>query len=120
MDWVTARSVCSLNRVFQTLYEVIDSDVKTANGLRLQGVGFHASFQHKKVVVTREENDDAVRAVVFELTPVSIVVREGKSKELFSAKPRLSDTGECMLEVDGQLYQLWQISQKALEDLFFA
>jgi hypothetical protein len=120
VNWVKARSECSLKRTFQTLSEVVDSDVKTANGLGLQAVGFHAAFQHNRIIVRREENDDELRSVVFELSSAAIFVREGQSKEMFSAKPRLSETGECLLEVDGQLYKLWQISQRALEDLFFA
>ena len=119
-NWVKARSECSLKRAFQTLWEVVDSDVKTANALGFQAVGFHADFQHKKIIVTREENDDEVRRVVFELSSAAIIVREGQSKEMFSAKPRLSEAGECMFQVGESLYKLWQISQRALEDLFFA
>jgi hypothetical protein len=32
-DWVTARAKCSLERTFQTLAEIVDSDIKAANNL---------------------------------------------------------------------------------------
>jgi hypothetical protein len=118
-NWVKARSECSVKRAFETLFEVVETNVKTANELRL-GPKFHATYQHKKIIVTREDNSDDLRNVVFELTSTAIIAREGQSKQLFSARPRLNETGECLLEVDGSLYKLWQISQKALEDLFFS
>lgn len=121
MDWVKARSACSSKRVFETLYEVVESDVKSANALNNLAAKFHVTHHHKKIIVSREEEDgDAVTNIVFELSPGAITVKQGPDKPLFSARPRLSETGECLLEVDGTLYQLWQVSQKALEDLFFA
>lgn len=118
VNWVQARAECSLRRVFETLFEMVESDVETANGLKL-GRRFQATYQHKKIIVTREENDDEVRSVVFELSAAAIRARAGKETELFSGRPRLNESGECLLEVDGRLHPLWQIRQRALEDLFF-
>lgn len=118
-NWVKARSECSLNRAFEILGEVVKTDVEIANGLR-RGAKFQVTYKHKKIIVTREENDDEVSSVVFELSPTAISAREGKREPMFSAKPRLSEMGDCLFEIDGQLYKLWQICQKALEDLFFA
>ncbi len=119
-NWVRARAECSVKRTFQTLYEVIDSDVKTANELKVAGSAatFHVESQHKKIIVIREE-DIAVRNVVLECLPGSINVREGQEKHLFSGMPRLDEEGHCMLEVDGRLLQLWQFSERALSGLFF-
>jgi len=39
---------------------------------------------------------------------------------LFEAKASLGFEGRCRYEVEGQPLELWQVSRKALEDLFFA
>jgi hypothetical protein len=96
------------------------SDAKIAGELRKDGVSFRVQPYHDKFVVTRVvDDDDEGKNVVFELSSGVIAVREGPNRALFAARPRLSDEGECLLEVDGHLLRLWQISQKALEDLFF-
>ena len=118
-NWVKARSECSLKRAFELLHEEVKTDVEIANQLDL-GATFHSAYQHKKIIVTREENDDEIRSVIFELLPTGMCARVGQSQPMFVAKPRLSELGECLFEVDGQTYKLWQICQKALEDLLFA
>jgi len=121
-NWVAARSQCSLKRVFETLAEIVDSDVKAANELPGRKAQFHVNGGDKKLVVSRDKSVETatpVSTVVFELFPAEISVRHGRDTKLFSARPRLNDDGECMLEVDGQALRLWQVSRKALEDLFF-
>jgi hypothetical protein len=63
-------------------------------------------------------------SVIFELMPDEIAIRRmehAKSELMFSAKPRLNPEGQCLLAVTGEsdLQQLWQVSQKALDGLFF-
>jgi hypothetical protein len=119
-DWVNERAKCSLKRVFATLYEVVESDVKAANGLRIPDVSFHATMQSRKIIVSRQNDDqDTIGNVVFELAANAIEVREGADKHLFSARPSLTEDGKCKLEVDDKPFELWQVNRKALEDLFF-
>jgi hypothetical protein len=123
-NWVTARQSCSLAQVFKTLEEVLDSDVKAAQGLGILGVEFKIiTDATNKIVVGRSQNCGGLvtgNAVVFELTPTEIRVKDSRTEQhLFSARPNLNIAGECLLEIDGQPYQFWQVSRKALEDLFF-
>lgn len=63
--------------------------------------------------------------VKFELRANEIAVSNIKTGMMhgatpaFSAVPRLNEDGECRLEVQGERLQFWQVSRKALEDLFF-
>ena len=123
-NWVAARQSCSLAQVFQTLKEVLDSDVKAAQGLGILGAEFKINTDAtNKIIVGRSQNCGVAvtgNAVVFELTPTEIRVKDSRTEQhLFSARPSLVIVGECLLEIDGQPYQLWQVSRKALEDLFF-
>jgi hypothetical protein len=125
-DWVKARSKCSLESVFQTLREVLDSDVKSVNGLNRVGVTFALNNSAtNKLIISRERDYGGLsggETVVFELLPNEIRVRDGRTeKHFFSAKPVLNQEGECLLEVTGELepQRLWQVSRKALDDLFF-
>lgn len=116
-NWVKARAECSLKQVFFNLGEMVESDVKTANEL---GVGpVQVLRQHRKTIVSRgEPAAEGVRAVVFELEAAAITARSNGDL-ILSGRPRLDEQGNCLLEVNGQLYRLWQVCQMALEDLFF-
>ena len=126
-NWVQARSECSVERVFQILAEVVDSDVKAANALNRRGVTFHVNRDARgKLIVARNRDLGGfsdVTIVVFELEPGRIVVTRKTAniddKTLFSAAPSLNEQGQCLLEVAGDQLQLWQVSRRALEDLFF-
>jgi hypothetical protein len=62
--------------------------------------------------------------VMFKRTESGIVVdMETKGKPgrvLFEARAALGFEGRCRYEIDGQPLELWQISRRALEDLFFS
>jgi hypothetical protein len=124
-NWVEARHACSLSEIFHTLKEVLKSDVASANGLKIQDVKFSCKTDAtNKIIVGRSEVFPSGiahgREIIFELLPAEIKVKEGRTdKHLFSAVPNLIDNGECLLEIDGRPYQFWQVSRKALEDLFF-
>lgn len=125
-DWVTARSRCSLGSVFQILSEIVASNVKAANALPNQNSTFEQRpLNNKFLVLVRRDIAGfiATRSVVFELSSSAIDVKlkdaNGLEKMLFSAKPSFVEEGDCRLEIDGQRFSLWQISRRALEDLFF-
>ena len=117
-DWVTARAECSLKSTFHALYEEIKSNVQTATKLNGKAK-FNTLYQHNKVIVSREEDDDEVESIVFELTATAIMVTQIPDKILFSALPSITREKVCRLEVNGEPLEVWQVSMKALEGLFF-
>lgn len=130
-DWVKARSECSLRHVFLQLAEVVDSDVKSIvrQSSREQGIS-RAKFtldrvSEDKFIVVKTWNDfgaEQGESVVFELIKQGIAAKLGRAgKQLFVARPALTKTGDCKLRIEGEPepLELWQVSQKALEDLFF-
>ena len=129
-DWVTARSACSIEATFQVLSEVIDSDVKAANALKRNGLEFKINTEPRgKLLVIRDQDYAGFHgftAIVFDLSADKITVTERKgatpeARLMFSFVPSLNIDGECMYRIEGQeeLLKLWQVSRKALEDLFF-
>jgi hypothetical protein len=130
-NWVKARSECSLQRIFQTLAEVVDSDVKSANDLGRPNVSFHIDTQATgKIMVTRDRNMGAkneVKSVVFALAQFSITVTtkrlSGDPQSVLSVVPNMDENGECLLTIQDkaklQPMKLWQVSRYFLEDLFF-
>lgn len=127
LDWVAERAKCSLAALFLALAELIDSDVKSVNSLGRADARF--SFEQPargKLVVLRERNLGGlhdVDSVVLELTRSAITVTakdsRGGGNALFSAVPSFNQQGECLLRVGHDDLRLWQVSRRALEDLFF-
>jgi len=120
-DWVTARHKCSLAGVFRVLAEIVDTNVNTANALIEPGA-FERNVTANKVIVIRKYGG-AASSVVFTLEPNAISVKKanqaGNEMALFSAKPYLTTDGECVLEINAQPLELWQVCRLALEDFFF-
>src|ERR1700722_6850572 len=130
-NWVKERSLCSLECVFQIFGEVVDSDVKSSNALNREGVKFEIKTPaHNKLMVIRSHavgHSAEMAGITFELLGDRISVQKrkrGSTEEipLFSFAPSLNLDGECLVRVDGEseMLKLWQVSMKALEDLFFA
>ncbi len=126
LDWVKARSSCSLKAVFDSLSQIIANDVKSVQALNRPGVSFDLSkSSDDQITVTRTVDSDGETetvSVVFELRATDIVaVLPHKSKTLFYAHAVLDEAGECLIEIEGDpdLKRPWQVSQKALDDLFF-
>jgi hypothetical protein len=120
-DWVSCRAKCSLPSMFALLSEVIDSDVKAANANKLGDFRVSTPTDFKRVVIREGESP---RGVVFELTRTEITVRDtspsGPAKHpTFFAAATLGVDGKCRLSIDGASMELWQISKRALEPLFF-
>ena len=129
-DWVSTRSKCSLEQSFVLLSEIVDSDVKAANALKRRDVEFKINSEPtKKLVVIRDQDLGGMHGfinVVFELRADKITVFIRKGGEflpvpMFSFVPSLNEEGECLYRIEGEEAQLklWQVSRKALEDLFF-
>jgi hypothetical protein len=128
-DWVSARSKCSLESVFQLLRVAVDDDLQKVSSLNRIGVKFDRSKQSPdtKIIVTRVlelTGFNESSHVIFELKTdrISVTKRIGNSPEaepLFEAIPGLNEEGECLLRVKETPLKLWQVSRKALEELFF-
>jgi hypothetical protein len=128
-DWVKARWQCSLPQIFQVLTEMVQSDVNAVNLLHRNNVMFTFSTPGtEKVVVTRARDltgSNEVVSVVFELSANQITAREatkmGPKPPFLTATPTLNENGECVFDVGehGPPLKLWQVSRKALENLFF-
>lgn len=126
-DWVNALRKCSLEGVFRSLTEVIDSDVKAANASPRAGVAFHFDRHASNKVGVRRERDFAgileIDSVIFELgrNVITATARDvlGAATNLLTANSTFTQAGECFLTVDGDDLRLWQVSRKALQDLFF-
>lgn len=130
MDWVKARAACSLPRIFEALGEQLERDVASANALNRPNVLFRFNRErHNSMSVSRRFDYAGIpqgQHVVFALGATEIAVEDvdavGKKRSLFTARPVLTVEGDCRLELSGdpQPKELWQVSRKALEDLFFS
>jgi hypothetical protein len=119
-DWVTQRSQCSLPKIFKTLRQEIEQDVKTRNGLRPANSPYEFS-------VTENGSDFSVAlklngmqtSVTFSLTDHTIVVRDDKDKTQFEVTIAFDEEGQCKLYVNEAERCMWQVRRMALEELMF-
>jgi len=127
-NWVQAQADCSLAHVFGVLAEIVDSDVKAANALRRPRVTFKCNPEAtNKIMVSRARDMGGITeatGVVFELLAdrINIIRKRGTVKDeepWFFAVACLDEQGECSLEIDGKRLKLWQVSRRALANLFF-
>jgi hypothetical protein len=114
-DWVTERSKCGLKAAFDSLCEVVKSDIAKANKVSKVWNDFKLSqFADDRFAVQGPDS-----AVIFEMNGSKIIVRGPKNAWSFPATPSMNPEGECLLIVDEKSLRFWQVSRKALEDLFF-
>jgi hypothetical protein len=108
-DWVTARSLCSLPKVFKELRSQVEEDVKTRNALRPNNSPYEFSMADSGDGFTvLLEAKDVHRSVIFSL-----------GKEMFEVTLTFNDEGECRLNVKEKECDLWQVRRMALEGLLF-
>lgn len=129
LDWVKARFDCSLPSVFLALEEAAKSDVASITP-RVTAATFSVErVTDQKFMVSKAWTAGGIQqgdAIVFELLPSRgiQVTRSHAQRPLFFAKPALQPDGACKLEIDGDTnaapLELWQVSRRALEDLFFS
>ncbi|HEY2461596.1 MAG TPA: hypothetical protein VGI16_12350 [Candidatus Acidoferrum sp.] len=118
LNWIKARSACSLAYMYEKLRLQILEDIDLQN--KLPG---HARFDMKTgnadfSVMTYSV--EGIKSMQFSLVmPHTIRVNNGDGALKFEATLTLNDAGECKLRIDGKELELWQIRRRALEDLFF-
>jgi hypothetical protein len=124
-DWVKARAECSLPHLFGVLGEVVDSDVKAIQKIKPDMKFTFSKPTATKVIVGKTWDAggfSSAESIVFELVDAGIAVKQGPTeKRLLIARPTLDLDGECRLAIDGERdgLELWQVSRRALEALFF-
>ncbi len=138
-NWVDGWSNCNLETAFNALAQVVERDVEQANRLPKTITNqFAFSFcRHytdlpEQFVVTRKPPDNAYGfftvSVIFEKTDHSIKIdyvrqpsdRRDENDPSLEVMPKWDmDSAICTLEVDKKIMDAWQISQRALSELFF-
>lgn len=129
LDWVAARAECSLPAIFLALAEVVQSDVESISR-RVPTSTARFVFSRPtdlKLLVAKTWDAGGVPdgdGIVFELVPDRVIrVRTSRgSQDLFACQPALQPDGACKLTVDGERgapLELWEVSRRALERLFF-
>lgn len=127
LNWVKARAECSIEHLFILLSTVVETDTKAATERGRGSLSFAVGRPTEDtLLVVRKYNDSGFitsEAVAFDrLRDGSIHVSRRTARgstDLFLAKPHVDLKGDCKFEVDGVPLEPWQVSKRALEDLFF-
>lgn len=120
LNWIKARADCSVAQVFKQLELGARNDVEEANEQRKPGDHhvFSVSAEPGRFSVVRASRSARPVSVDFSLEGEEIVARVGNEIKL-TATITLNNEGRCMLVVDGEELEQWNIRRMALEDLFF-
>ena len=119
-DWVTARSSCSVPKVFKELMLQVEEDVKTRNALRPDNSPYEFSVaENGSDFTVLLEAKDVRKSVTFGIGEHAILVRDDKGDQMFDVTLTFNDKGECRLNVNGEGRDLWQVRRMALEGLLF-
>jgi hypothetical protein len=122
LDWVKARSECSVAQVFSELHIGAESDVKAINltprAADYLGSYFavHTNSNGNVFVVFQTGNTN--KTVKFMLGPDRIAVTDQNSQFIITLT--LNNEGKCKLKVNGgEELEQWQVRRMMLESLFF-
>lgn len=122
-DWVTARLSCSLPRVFNSLASQLEQDVAIRNSLRPPNAPYEFFLKEDNGELTVHLKTEQLRRCVtfkMSLPDHAILVQDETGNRIFDVTSRLDDTGKCMLLVNGEERDSWQVRRMALEDLMFS
>ena len=120
---MTARLSCALPRVFNSLVSQLEQDVATRNSLRPPNSPYEFSLTEDNGELTVHLNTAKLRrSVIFKLSlpDHAILVQDETGNRMFDVTSRLDDTGKCVLMVNGEERDPWQVRRMALEDLMFS
>jgi hypothetical protein len=119
-DWVTARSQCSLPKVFYTLRTQVEQDVKQRNSLRPETAPYEfkvtEDIDNFRVLLESESVSDSV---TFSLNEHSIIVSDGNRNQILELTVIFGNDGKCKLYADAEEREFWQVRRTALEGLMF-
>ena len=121
--WVEARNKCNADLCFDLLVEQVESDVESINNLKARSnKAWTFTRQNGKVIVALSVDGFHDSSIVFTLSKEAIAVKLSVNSNytpLFEAIPHLLDDTRCKLEIDSIPVEIWQVSRRALEQLFF-
>ena len=123
-DWVTERTKCSIENVFEQLRLDVKSNVEKRQELRERSSEFGFtnafSFASNMGKFSASMNTHNYRGtVIFVLRKNSIVVLDENEQVQFSATVTLNNNKQCRLVVGNEELEPWQFRKKTLEKLFF-
>jgi len=119
-DWVTARSSCSLPKVFKELRLQVEADVKTRNALRPNNSPYEfVMAENGDDFTVLLEAKEVHKSVIFSLAAHAILARDDKGNQMLEVTLTFSDEGKCRLHVNKEERELWQVRRMALEELLF-
>lgn len=129
-NWVKARADCNLDLSFRALRSVVKRDVQIANeipALTQQGTKFvfhtEAQGHYPMFGVRRLMGGQSTGQANFEQLPHQITVDfgSGSSRDALAVTALWDDEEcACRLMVDGVPCEVWEVSRRALEWLFFS
>ena len=119
-EWVTARANCSVNEVFEKLRAQVKADVDIRHNLRPHGEMYAFRFiSEGPQFIALVEGNKLHHAVIFTLKDGIITVSDDDDNVLFRANVTLNDDGKCVVKINEDERELWQMRKMALEKLFF-
>jgi hypothetical protein len=118
-DWVAARAKCSIGVVFERLREQVRTDVEARKRQTETDRHYAMSFVSEgRMFAALVESHQIHDVISFVLEDDAIEVRD-KEKALFVSTVGLNNEGRCIMKIDNQEYELWQVRRLALEKLLF-
>jgi hypothetical protein len=119
-NWIKARADCSVAQVFKQLELGARNDVEAANEQRKSEEHhvFSVSAEPGRFSVVRGSRNVHPVSVDFSLEGEEIAACVGNEIKL-TATITLNNEGRCMLKVNDEELEQWQVRRTALEDLFF-
>jgi len=119
-DWVAARADCSVSEVFEKLRAQVKTDVDKRHALRPERTPYAFRFVSEgPKFIALVEGNKLHHAVIFSLENQIISVYDDDDNVIFKAEVTLNDEGKCVVKIDNEERELWQMRKMALERLFF-
>ena len=121
LNWVRGRALSDAREVFKELASIVERDVKEANSwIADRSFDYEMDLQcDPPFILVRENNTEPVRQVRIEIgIHDQIIVREDRIR--FATKPTWDGKKRRIpVDRDNPDVELWEISQKSLQKLFF-
>lgn len=131
VNWVKGKADCNIEGAFLALYHQAAKDVKDANNLP-DSIRGRCTFKISEFGALKMSFSVALillgnptgHSTNFCVKSGEIIINQLKDRKYgdeFIVKCQWNEhEGKCMLVIDNQPHELWQISQRALSPLFFS
>jgi hypothetical protein len=122
LNWVPLRAKCSVIEVFERLREEAQMDVTEREKIREseKRSDYHFKFidGNDTFTIALEGGLDVRRRVRFSLKESHIEITKDDGSSLL-ASTALNEEGRCVLRINNQNCERWQVRKMALDHLFF-